>query len=188
MQVFKEAVQFSKGEKPGADEGSLPVAVTGSLDAESDRVRAPRRIVLNITAGVLAVADADDFGSLEMLELPTNPIALLSCNADLVLTKDGVGYLAATDLSVAIGTEAATAADLTTTPEESNVVDPVSLTASALAPDFEAHSASNASPAPLILPAGAKSLFLNASGSTETSEDASLTVSGTVELIWVDLG
>lgn len=188
MQVFKEAVQLSKGQKPAERDGVSVSAAVATVRAapDSDLVVNARRLRLLVTNGVLAVAEADGFGSFEFADLPANPIALLAVELNLVLTKDGVGYLAASDLDVAVGTAAASNATLATT--MLNVINKADFDASAIAPVVALHSASNSSPAPLVLPTGAKSLFLNVAGATETGEDASLSVSGTIDLTWMDLG
>lgn len=189
-QVFREAIQLLKGMKPAPRDGAPPTAAAATVTlVEGSHVGViAKRASFKITSGSIAVAEADGFGSFEFADLPTNPISLLAVKTALVLTKDGVGYIAATDLDVAIGTAAATAADLTTTPEESDVVDVNTFAASALAPAVAIHSASNATPAAMVLPTGAKSLFLNLSGATETGEDAVVTVNGTIEITWMDLG
>lgn len=188
MQVFKEPVQHSKGVKPAARDGSLPSvpAATVVLAVDSDLQVPVRRARFTITNGVLSVADANDYGSFKMVDLPTNPIAILAAKIDMVLTKDGVGYIAATDLDIAVGTAAATNTTLATT--MLNVINKADYDASAIAPVVQQHSASNTSPAPLVLPSGAKALYLNAAGVTETSQSATLTINGTLDLTWMDLG
>jgi len=189
-QVFPKSVTFPKGIVPAEADGSPATAPAATIKVAqgSDLAVMPRRIRLTLTEASIAVLEADGFGSLEFAGLPTNPIALMAVKTDLVLTKDGVGFIAATDLNVAIGTTAATAADLTTTPSESDVVDVAAFTASALAPAVDLHSASNAAPAITVMASGAKSLFLNVAGATETGEDASVSVSGSIDITWMDLG
>ncbi|KFH18428.1 hypothetical protein ELZ19_06720 [Brucella abortus] len=190
---FRGPASF-KGQASFDNPPELPVSVVGAGEvAPEDGVtatgvnRVVRHVRLELAAVEVAVLDADNFGSAKLADLPLTNIALLAVAADLSLTKDGTGYVAATDLSVALGTTAATATDLTTTPTESDLIDAAALTEDELTVALEAHSNGNASPAVLLLGPG-EELYLNLSGTTETSEDAAVTASGTVDLYFVDLG
>lgn len=187
-QVFDKPIKLLAGQVPAPRDGAAPTApaATVKLVEGSHLDVLVKRAKFQVTNGVLAVADANDYGSFKLVDLPTNPIALLSAKLDAVLTKDGVGYLAATDLDIAVGTAAASNTTLATT--MLNVINKADFDASAIAPAVALHSASNTSPAPLILPTGAKALYLNASGATESGQAATLTVNGTIELTWMDLG
>lgn len=176
---------------PQLEDGiSNQISEPGTSMTVSNQAVVVRRARLTVSAATLTVLEADDYGSLKLCDLPDRNILLLGVEADLVLTKDGVtnGMVAATDLDVGIGTAAASATTLTST--MINVIEKKDLDANALAVDFEAHSNDNATTVfPLPIADGASSaLYLNVVPVLGITADSSLSVSGTVDIWYMDLG
>ena len=186
-QLFSGPVRFmapvsasGEGNGAGLDE---PAAAGATL--AFDRARFARHARVAVAGLAIDVAAADDFGGVELLGLPDTNILVLGAEADLAVAKDGAGVLAATDVTVALGTAAATGTALSGA--ESDMLDALPLTADALEVAWRAHTQANAAPAPLYVPDGPSSaLYLNAAATV--SADGGLTVSGTVDLYYVDLG
>lgn len=154
--------------------------------AVSTSPMALQKLTLTLSGVSAGVADADDFGSAALVTLPDTNLIVMGCEVNLELTKDGTGYIAATDLSVALGTAAASNTTLSSTMV--NILPAQSLTASDLSPALAAHSLATTPVLTGILDGAANVIYLNVSGSTETSEDAVVTADGTVTIYYVDLG
>lgn len=145
-----------------------------------------QKLTLALTDVVADVADADDFGSAALVTLPDTNMLILGCEVDLTLTKDGTGFIAATDLDVALGTAAASNTTLAST--MLNVLPKQDVDADSLTPALAAHSLATTPVLTGVLDGAANVLYFNVSGPTETSEDATVTVDGTITLFYVDLG
>lgn len=145
-----------------------------------------KKITLTLTDVLVAVADADDYGDAELLTLPDRNLIFIACEADLELTKDGVGFIAGTDLDVAIGTAAASNTTLDGLMD--NLLPHVDLNASDLTPALQSHSLATTPALVGVLDGAANKIYLNISGPTETSEDATVTATGTIDLYFFDLG
>lgn len=163
------------------EEGAGEDGVTASYSA-----LAVSKYTLTLDAIEVAVSDANDYGSAALFTFPDRNLIVLGCEVDLELVKDGTGFIDTTDLDVALGTAAAS--NTTLSSGMVNVLPKQDLNATDLSPALAAHSLV-ATPALLgITDAANNVLYLNISGPTETSEDATVTASGTVELYVVDLG
>ncbi len=146
----------------------------------------PLKVTLTVDGVAAAVADADDYGSAELATLPDRNLIVLNCEVDLELVKDGVGYIDTTDLDVALGTAPASNTTLATT--MLNILPKVDLNATDLSPALVSSSLAAAPVLTGILDAADNKIYFNVSGPTETGEDASVTVSGTIDIYYVDLG
>lgn len=168
-------------------EDKADLAAVGTGVAQTfDYPVAVRRMRLTLTSAALAIAEANDYGSLELCTLPDKNLLVLGCEADLSIVKGGVtnGLVAATDLDVGIGTAAASNATLATT--MINVLAKQDVDTDALTVTMQAHSLA-ASPSFLGIVDGATNkLYLNAAASI-TADDA-LAVSGTIDVYFIDLG
>ncbi len=166
---------------------SEPGASTIALDDAAVVVRKTR---LTLTAATLSVLQANDYGSLKVLDLPDRNMLLLAVEADLVLTKQGNtnGIVAATDLDVGMGTAAASSTTLATTMID--ILEKVDVDADALAVDFERHSndQSTATFPKRIADGASSALYLNVAAVGGITADSSLSVSGTIDIFYVDLG
>lgn len=169
---------------------SVPISEPGSSATLSDQACVLRRARLTLSGATLSVLEANDYGSLKLLDLPDRNIMLMGLEADLVLTKQGNtnGIVAATDLDVAVGTAAASNTTLAAT--MINVIEKKDVDDNALAVDFEAHSNDNATSIfPLPVADGASAaLYLNAVAIGGITADSSLSVSGIVDVWYMDLG
>lgn len=139
-----------------------------------------RRARLKLTSFAIAVAAADDFGSLKLCDLPNSQLLVVGAIVDLDATVTGTGSsLAAVDL--AIGT-VATASTNFANAGEKNVVDKLDCTSGGVI-DGAAATAIN-----LLIAAGASNaLYVNvATGNISTA--GVVTLNGYIDIIYVDLG
>lgn len=154
----------------------------------SDNTALIRRARLTLTNFAITVAAASDFGGTKLLDLPDRNIMLLGMEVDCVVTKQGNtnGIVAATDISMAIGTGVAAATPLAGTAID--VIETASLTTDALAVDFEAHS-NNQSTVPFpkkIADSATAALYMNIAAAI--TADSSVSVSGIIDIFYIDLG
>ena len=176
--------------RAGSLRDGSPLSVPGSGIGHDVQLVTPYRETFKFDGATLSVLAANDYGSLAFCTLPDRNLHLLAVEVDLVLTKEGNtdGIVAATDLDVGIGTAAASATTLATAMID--IIEKVDVDANALAVDFEAHSAgqSTATFPQQILDAADNQLFINAVAVGGITADSSLSVSGRIDLIWIDLG
>lgn len=169
---------------------SVPITEPGSSMTLSDQACIARRARITLSAATLTVLEANDYGSLKLCDLPDRNMLLLGVETDLVLTKQGNtnGIVAATDLDVSVGTAAASATTLAD--GMLNIIEKKDLDTNALAVDLEAHSNDNATTVfPLPVADGASSaVYLNAVAIGGITADSSISVSGTVDIWYMDLG
>jgi hypothetical protein len=186
--------QLYFGEAGGAEwlpASSISVAAASEAVGETDVAVVttavnPLKMTLTLDGIVVAVADADDFGSAALVTLPDKNLIILGCEVDLELVKDGTGYIDTTDLDVAVGTAAASNTALSAGMVD--VLPKVDLNATDLSPALDAHSLATTPVLTGVLDGATNQIFLNISGPTETSEDATVTATGTVEIYYIDLG
>lgn len=176
---------------PNLSDGfSLPINEAGSGVTIKNEHLSVKRARLTISGATLSIAAADDFGSLKLCDLPDRNLMLLGVEVDLVLTKEANtdGVVAATDLDVGVGTAAASATTLATTMID--IIEKADLDTNAAAVDFHAHSndQSTATFPKRIADSATAALFLNAVAVGGIEADSSLTVDGTVDIFYVDLG
>ena len=150
----------------------------------------PYRARLQLSGETLSVDADDDYGSLQLLDLPDRNLAILGLEADLVLTKAGTtnGLEAAVDLDVGIGTAAASAQTLASAMID--LIEKVDVDDNALAVDFEAVMVgqSTAAPPVFIADGASNGIYLNVGVPAGITADDSISVSGWVDLWVVDLG
>ena len=148
-----------------------------------------RRARLTLTSFVITVANAQDYGGSKLIDLPNRNILLLGCEVDCTVVKGGTtnGIVAATDLDMAIGTAVASNSTLSSTMV--NIVEKKDIDTDALSVTFAGHSNDNASSlAPFKIADGANSaLYMNLATGNITADD-SVSVTGTVDLYYIDLG
>jgi hypothetical protein len=168
---------------------TVPVSEAGAATvAVGDNVHTVRRARLTLTNFSIAVTQALDYGGSKLVDLPDRNMLLLGVEVDCTVVKQGNtnGIVAATDLDMAVGT--ATASNATLASAMINVIEKVDIDTDALSVAFEAHSNDNAtSTFPLRVADGASTaLFMNIS--CAITADSSVTVSGTIDIYYVDLG
>lgn len=169
---------------------SLKVTEPGTGAAITDEAVVPRRARITLTNATLTITAALDYGSLKVCDLPNRNLMLLAVEADLTLVKQGNtnGLLAATDLDVGMGTAPASATTLATTMID--VLEKVDVDTDALSVTFQRHSNDQATatfPKRIADDANA-ALYLNAVAIAGITADSTLTVSGTIDVIYVDVG
>lgn len=153
-----------------------------------DQMVTVRRLRLVLSGFTIAVLEANDYGGTKLVDLADRNLMLLGMEVDCVVTKQGNtnGIVAATDITVSIGTAVAAATPLASTAID--VIETASLTADALAVDFEAHS-NNQSTVPFpkkLADSATLALYMNAAASI--TADSSLSVSGIIDIFYIDLG
>ena len=164
--------------------------ITGSAaesvaSVEQQRVQ---KVTLTLTALVMNVTAALDYGGVAFADLGDTNLMLLGCESDVVVTKGNAstGIEAAVDLDMAIGTATASATTLAGAMED--VLDKIDLDADSLTVDFDGHSQA-ATTMPLFLADGASNhLFINCGLPVGITVDDTLTMTGTVTLYYIDLG
>lgn len=168
--------------------GAVTPNTGGAVATTFDRLKATRHVRLTLTAATLSIDEGDDYGSLKLCDLADTNIMLMALEADLELVKGEVsnGLEAATDVTVAAGTAAASNSTLSGAMVD--VLTGIALTASDASPAYQIHSHADASLTyPIKLGDSATlALYLNAAASI-TATDA-LTITGTVDLYFVDVG
>lgn len=184
--------QRQQGRAPALRDSS-PLIVPSSSVGVDYQLLTPQKATLKLTNETLSIDESDDFGSLQLCTWQDRNIHLLAVEADLTLVKGGVtnGLEATTDVNVALGSAAATAVDLTATAAENDKVESTALTDNSLTVELDVHSQSQSGDGamPQQLPDGASNgLFLNASVTAGITASDALTVSGNVDLYFVDLG
>lgn len=158
----------------------------------ADQAMTVRRARLRLTNTVISVAAAEDFGSVKLVDLPNRNMLIMGVEVDCSVVKGGVtnGIIATTDLDMSIGTAAASSTTLAST--MINIIEKKDIDDNALTVTFAGHSNDNAtSVAPFKIADGASSaLYMNAvpvGGITVVAGDT-LTVTGTVDIYYMDLG
>lgn len=167
-----------------------PLLVPSSSIGVDYQLLTPYKATLNLTAETLAVLEANDYGSLELMTWQDRNIHLLAIEADLTMVKGGVtnGLEAAVDLDVAVGSAAASAQTLATTMIDR--IEKVDVDTDALSVSFQAHTAGQSTATfPLqILDGASNELHLNVGVPAGITADDALTVTGSIDLYFVDLG
>lgn len=167
---------------------TLTTSAPGVGATLSDQVAVPRRLRLTLSGFSIAITAALDYAGTKLVSLPDSNILILGCEADLELVKGEVtnGLEDTTDINVGIGTAVASNATLSSTMQD--VLEVAAFTATDASPAYDLHSADNStSVLPIPLADGASNgLWLNLAA-TITADDA-LTVSGTVDIFYLDLG
>ena len=184
IQKFHQKALFAAGIASAAS--SVIVPGTG-VSKRFDDLKSVRHVRLELSGFVIAVDEADDFGGTALCTLPDSNLVLLGAECDLTVVKGGItsGIVAATDITMGIGTAVASNATLSSTMQD--VLNVTSLTTDALSVAFDKHSNDNTSPALLFLDdAAAPQLFLNATAAITVSD--TLTVSGSVDLYFIETG
>ena len=151
---------------------NIAIGVTQSAQAAL-----PRRALFRLENVALAVTAAQDFGSVKLADLPDGNLLVLGCVVDLTFVGAG-GVDTPANVDVGVGTAAASNATLAST--MINVCPKIDSTSGSVV-----KGASGTSQL-AVLAASSTDLFLNVG--VAISSDGSLTISGTVELTYLDLG
>ena len=176
---------------PGGSEAGGDLDVTGITGSQIllNNIRATRHVQVNLTAATLNVTAANDFGGFQFVNLPDSNIIITAVETDLVLTKGDTvnGIRATTDLAVGVGT--ATAAANPPAGDAVNVIAAVTLTADALDVDFNRHTNDESGTIMTFVPDGpSNGLFLNVGAVGGITADDTVTLNGTVDIYYIDVG
>jgi hypothetical protein len=174
--------------EPSTSGNSSGAAMDVSGVAESaltfDRIRYVRHARITITNLLVSILAVNDYGSAKILDLPDTNVLILGAEVNLSLDKDGSGVQTATDVTMGVGTAAASASTLSgamidvLTQSLTDDVDPAL---------FQIHTHELATPALTFADDDASAaLYLNAAATI--AADGSLTATGTIDLYYIDTG
>jgi len=169
------------------DGSPLPTPTVGGLDVS---LLTPQKVTLKLSAESLAVTEALDYGSLELLTWQDRNIHILGMEVDLTLVKGGVtnGLEATVDLDVGMGSAAASATTLATTMID--YLEKVDLDTDALSLSLAAHTVGQATATfpKQLADAATNKVYLNVGLPVGITADDTIAVTGTIDFFIVDLG
>jgi hypothetical protein len=176
---------------PNLDDGvSAKINEPGTGVTLKDDALVPRRARLTLSGFVVSVTAALDYGGTKLVDLPDSNIHLLGAEFNLTLVKGGVtnGLEAAVDLDVGVGTATASAQTLATTMID--ILEKQDLDTDALSLTMAVHTQgqSTATMPKQIADSATSALYLNVASPAGITADDTVTVSGTVDLFYIDLG
>ena len=180
-----------QGRAPSLRDGSPLIVPSNSLGVDY-QLLTPQKATLKLpTAGAtLTVLAANDYGSLELMTWPDRNLHILGMEVDLTLVKGGVanGLLTTVDLDVGMGSAAASAATLATTMID--YLEKVDLDTDSLTLTLQANvlGQSTATFPKQLADAATNKLHLNVGLPVGITADDAITVTGNVDLYFVDLG
>jgi hypothetical protein len=152
------------------------VPASGKLQESSPL---PREIILDLESESVTIANALDYGSLQLLAGGSGYLLL---NAELDLTFEATGLTgAASTVSMSLGSQATASVGLAGTGEG----DLLPITAATGAASTGAVAGSASAIAPAFPASGAGNIFLNMEG--ENTLDATLVISGRIRLVILEL-
>ena len=168
--------------------GSLDPIIASGATLKSDDAMSVRKAVIQLTNLVLTHTEALDYSSALLAVMPDSNLMYLGCEVDLELVKGEVtnGLEAGTDMTVAIGSVAASASTLATTMQD--IQELLLLDASDASPAYQQHSHDQSTiPMPYkVADAATNGIYLNLAAAT--TADDTLTCTGTVTVYYLDLG
>jgi len=160
---------------------------TGLTKQESDGL--VRQTVITVSSLAIAMTDATTAGShghQKLGDFPAGNIVVLGAVTDLSVTGDGSAVASDASVVGSIGTVQTQTDNATLTTTEADIV---ASTAATLTSDVGAMAGKTTALAVLDGTSSAKSAYLNfAIPDADSSGDGTLTVSGTITLIWVNSG
>lgn len=167
----------------------IAAAGTGVVALTSVHIEALQHIRLTLTGVVISITDALAYGSSLLGYLPDKNLLFMGGEANLTWVKDGTGIVTGELPKVALGTAVASNATLATT--MINLLNGGaggSAVAAGLTGSLFISSNDNVTAIPYvgIVDAPTTGLYLNAA--VNPTGDGTLTVSGTLDLYFIDLG
>lgn len=191
VQKIRQQILPAAGIKvPGVNSDFAGKAIVNGVSATVvtlDEVRAIRRTRFTITNLVVDFAHATDSGSVKVADMPDTNILYFGAEVNITGTKGGTsnGLGAATDINLALGTTAT--ADSTLTGTDGNLVASTAITADTLAITWQAHSLATTFVGAGTLDSASNAIYINL-GTGALSANDTLTLSGTIDIFWLDLG
>lgn len=128
----------------------------------------------------IEIDEANDYGSVKLVDLPSSNVLILGAVVDLVCTVDGTVITDPEDIDYAIGTAALASVDFSNSGEK-DIVDEADVAALGVM-----QAASGASQVNLFKAKGTNAVYLNIQATIATT--ATQSFAGTIDLIFVDLG
>ncbi len=167
---------------------TTPIAEPNTGVAVNDRLMTVRRCRVTLTNFAIAVLAAQDYGGTKILDLPFKNMLIFGIEVNCQVTKQANtnGIVAATDITMGIGTAVASASTLATT--MINVIEATAMTADTVTVDFQKHTNDQSTAVfPLKVADGANTaLFMNIAAAI--TADSSVSVNGTIDIFYMDLG
>ncbi len=167
-----------------------PLIVPFSTNGVDYQLLTPQKVTLKLTAQVVSITAALDYGSVQLLTWPDRNLHILGMEVDLELTKGNLstGIVAATDLDVGMGSTAASAQTLATTMID--YLEKQDLDASDLTPALQVNvlGQSTATFPKQLADSATNKLFLNIGLPTPVTVDDTVSATGTIDLYVIDLG
>ena len=160
-----------------------PTPTTGVAVVEG--VRIPNVVTLTLTAVAVSVDSGDDFGSVELVTLPNTNLLITACVVDLAATVAGLATETVETVDYAIGTVPTASANFANAGEDNLTpkIDGVGA-----ADSGTVKGASSAATINVLVAAGASNkIYLNV-GTPVTDDTGTVTVTGTIKLVVIDLG
>lgn len=157
---------------------STPNAAAGVTAVK--QIRGFQHEVLTLVGTEIEIDEANDYGSVKLLDFPTSNIIILGAMVDLTCTVDGVVIADPEDIDWAIGTVALTSTDFSNAGEK-NIVTEADVAALGVMEAATATAEANVS-----LAKGANDLFLNIQATIGTT--ATQSFAGQIDLFFIDLG
>ena len=138
-----------------------------------------------LTGVVIALTDVLKYGSEQLITWPNTNLIVKTARMNLSCVKDGTGVVAALATHVAVGSAAASNSTLATTMIDTVESTVQAGTLTALAQHNGPHTAGDRA----IAAGASNGLFLNASSAgSASSADGSLTITGTIDVFFIDTG
>lgn len=167
----------------------LPPAGLGVVEQPMMHANGIQRIRLNVTNLVISmVGTTTAFGGTLLGYLPNRHLIFLGGETNLTWTKDGTGIATGDTPKFAVGSAVASNTTLSTTMQ--NLINGAAggtALASGLTGLMQLHSNNNGTPALVFLPTSAtQGIFFNVGGAISVTL-GTLTVSGTIDLFYIDL-
>lgn len=128
----------------------------------------------------------DDFGGTKLVDLPTNNLVIVAVNVDLAATVSGLATNTVETVDFAVGTATTASTDFSNGGED-NLMEKVDGVGAAATGTIKGASGSDGGLGNVVLAAGSKAIYLNAS-SPVTTGTGTVTLDGTVEVFYMDLG
>lgn len=167
----------------------LPAAGTGTIEETRSYAEAVQHIRLQLTSVVISITDALAYGSALLGYLPDKNLIFLGGESNLTWIKDGTGIVTGELPKIAFGTAAASNATLSAT--MINLINGGAggtAVASGLTGTHVMHSNDNVTAIPYVGIADGPTTGLYANAAVNPTGDGTLTISGTIDLYFIDLG
>jgi len=156
----------------------------------ANHARAIQHVRLTLTNVVLTITDSLAYGSVKLGYIPDVNAICLGGEANLTCVKDGAGIVTGELPKLAIGSAAASNATLSST--MSNIINGGATAGTALAAGLSApwqfHSQDNVTAIPFVGLADSPTTGIYLNAAVNPTGDGTLTISGTIDLYFVNLG